>query len=121
MFTYFREQSTYWRICSNLAACISASPKVPADRADTAMFRTARLTKFSLGRSLWASGFLHIVAIACLVNLPSFPNPLAEHPQRLVLSDHKIVWYNKTSLLPAISPPEGSAPKGPKKISRPAS
>ena len=117
LFASLREESPYWRICSNLAAYVSALPKVPADRTDASMFRSSRLPRKSRGRSLLASGLLHIGVIACLVTLPSLPNPLAQHSERLVPSDHKIIWYNQAGLLPAISPADSArASKGPKKV-----
>src|SRR5450759_611963 len=112
-FASLPEGSAFRRVCSNLAACISGLPKGLGNGADAAVFRSGQWKGGPPGRSLLASFLLHVGAIACLVNLPSFPNPLpgrsrSEAPQ----SEHKIIWYSKAAWLPSVSPPAAiPAPK----------
>lgn len=102
-------------IGSNLLGCLARHPKPPVDRAFAPMFRSAYVRRRPPGRSLLASALLHIGVIACLVNLPSLPNPVpnrarADAPKH----EYKIVWYVQQALLPTVSPPPVKTPQASK-------
>src|SRR5579884_611863 len=69
-FVYFARDSTFRRIASNLAACISSDPKTPVPWAYAPMFRSARLAPRRRRGSLALSAVLHAGFAAGLVFLP---------------------------------------------------
>jgi TonB family protein len=108
-FASLREESAFLRVWSNLAACISIPPKAPVNGSRAAVFRSGELQGGLQRRSLLASILLHVGVIACLLNLPSLPNPLADRsPMLAPSSGQKVLWYSKAELLPSVSPPPES-------------
>ena len=99
--------AAFRRVCSNLAVFFSASPQPVPNWAFAPMFRSAYFRRAFPARSLLASALLHVGFLACLINLPSLPTaPRIIVPAEFVPSEHKIIWYTKSDLLPPVSPLE---------------
>jgi len=103
------KDSAFWRVVSNLAACISAPPRsVPAwGRKHSTMFRSAFLRKGDPSKGMLLSLLLHVIAVTTMISPPWF---LAEsavlrlRPPETLIAKHQVIYYTKADLLPLISP-----------------
>ena len=108
------KDSAFWRVVSNLAACISAPPRsVPAwGRKHSTMFRSAFLRKGDPSKGMLLSLLLHVIAVTTMISPPWF---LAEsavlrlRPPETLIAKHQVIYYTKADLLPLISPPRPKA------------
>ena len=97
----------FWRMCSNLAACLSAPPKGYRKEAFWWMFRSARLPGRYPGRAMLASALLHAAWVVLLLNPESalFRFPAYRLPEAPAV-EHEVLYFSKDDLLPLIAPEE---------------
>jgi TonB family protein len=116
--TLLEKEPTFWRIVSNLAACISAPSRAVSPQAwmYTPMFRSAFLRRGDPSRGVLLSALLHVIAFTVIVSEPLYDLGAAKRlfrPSENISPKHEVIYYTKADLLPLISPPKPKAPERP--------